>query len=162
MGMLDEEARTEADMRKSAELIVDTCFGVEEDDVVTIITDDRRKEEAEMVAQVVSERGGWPIVMNNEMQVSRAMKDTHFPMIPPRNLHQAMVTSDEIIIITNLEWANRFAHVSAVKESCLANARIGSVEEGLVAGPLAFPTLKKPLSMRAMQSPCSRVHAGFV
>ena len=73
MGMLDEEVRTEADMRKSAELIVDTCFGVEEDDVVTIITDDRRKEEAEMVAQVVSERGGWPIVMNNETQVSRAM-----------------------------------------------------------------------------------------
>ena len=146
MGMLDEEVRTEADMRKSAELIVDTCFGVEEDDVVTIITDDRRKEEAEMVAQVVSERGGWPIVMNNETQVSRAMKDTHFPMIPPRNLHQAMVTSDEIIIITNLEWANRFARW----------------KKALVAGLLACPTLKRPLSTRVMQLPCSRVHAEFV
>jgi leucyl aminopeptidase (aminopeptidase T) len=52
-------------------------------------------------------------------------------MAPPRNLHQAMVNSDEIIIITNLEWANRFAHVSAVKESCAANAKIASVEPGM-------------------------------
>jgi leucyl aminopeptidase (aminopeptidase T) len=42
-----------------------------------------------------------------------------------------MVNSDEIIIITNLEWANRFAHVSAVKESCANNAKIASVEEGM-------------------------------
>jgi len=42
-----------------------------------------------------------------------------------------MVSSDEIIIITNLEWANRFAHVSAVKESCANNAKIASVEPGM-------------------------------
>ena len=52
-------------------------------------------------------------------------------MAPPRNLHQAMMNSDEIIIITNLEWANRFAHVSAVRESCDNNAKIASVEEGI-------------------------------
>src|SRR5262249_30125695 len=56
---------------------------------------------------------------------------TRFPMAPPRNLHQAMISSDEIIIITNLEWANRFAHVSAVRESCEHNAKIASVEEGI-------------------------------
>ena len=49
-------------MRKSAELVVDVCFQVKDGDVVTIITDNRRKEEADMVATVVSERGGWPIV----------------------------------------------------------------------------------------------------
>jgi leucyl aminopeptidase (aminopeptidase T) len=42
-----------------------------------------------------------------------------------------MVGSDEVIIITNLEWANRFAHVSAVKETCAANGKIASVEEGM-------------------------------
>ena len=42
-----------------------------------------------------------------------------------------MVGSDEIIIITNLEWANRFAHVSAVKESCANNGKIASVEPGM-------------------------------
>ena len=71
--------------------------------------------------------------MNNETQVRRGRADTHFPMAPPRNLHQAMVSSDEIIIITNLEWANRFAHVSAVKESCANNAKIASVEPGMGA-----------------------------
>jgi len=97
-----EEPRTEEQMRKSAELVVDVCFAVNEGDVVTIITDNRRKEEADMVATVVSERGGWPIVANNNTQVQRALQDTHFPMVPPRNLHRAMVTSDQIIIMTNL------------------------------------------------------------
>ena len=110
MAKNQEQPHTEEDMRKSAELIVDTCFEVEEGDVVTIITDNRRSEEAEMVATVVSERGAWPVVMNNDTQVRRALQDTHFPMVPPRNLHTAMVTADEIIIMTDLEWANRFAH----------------------------------------------------
>ena len=69
--------------------------------------------------------------MNNENQVRRGRADMQFPMAPPRNLHKAMVASDEIIIITNLEWANRFAHVSAVRESCDANVKIASVEEGM-------------------------------
>ena len=42
-----------------------------------------------------------------------------------------MVGSDEVIIITNLEWANRFAHVSAVRETCEANGKIASVEPGM-------------------------------
>ena len=137
-----EEPRTEAQMRKSAELVVDVCFGVKEGDVVTIITDDRRKEEADMVATVVSERGGWPIVANNETQVRRALQDTHFPMVPPRNLHKAMVTSDQIIIMTNLEWANRFAHVPAVKESVANQVRIGSIEEGFGRWPISVEDIE--------------------
>src|SRR5919201_1198610 len=116
---------------KDAALIVDICFAVEDGDVVTIICDDDREEEARAVAEVVVERGGWPVVMNNETQVRRGRADVRFPMAPPANLHRAMVNSDEIIIITNLEWANRFAHVSAVKESCASNAKIASVEPGM-------------------------------
>ena len=134
--------RTEAQLRASAELVVDTCFEVKEGDVVTIITDDRRKPEAEMVANVVAERGGLPIVANNETQVRRALADTHFPMVPPRNLHQAMVTSDQIIIMTNLEWANRFAHVPAVKESVANMARIGSIEEGFGRWPISVADIE--------------------
>ncbi len=118
-------------MRKDAELVVDVCMSVEADDVVTIITDDSRYDEAKVVADVCLDRGAWPVIMNNEAQVSRGIADTHFPMAPPRNLHQAMVTSDEIIIITQLEWANRFAHVPAVKESCGNDAKIASVEPGM-------------------------------
>jgi leucyl aminopeptidase (aminopeptidase T) len=120
-----------ASIRKDAELVVDICMTVEQDDVVTIITDDEHAHEAHAVAEVCMERGAWPVMMNNEMQVRRGLADTHFPMAPPQNLHQAMVSSDEIIIITNLEWANRFAHISAVKESVANNAKIASVEPGM-------------------------------
>jgi leucyl aminopeptidase (aminopeptidase T) len=119
------------DLKQDAALIVDVCFSVEEGDVVTIICDDEREDEARAVAEVVVERGGWPVIMNNEMQVRRGLADTLFPMAPPRNLHNAMTSSDEIIIITNLEWANRFAHNAAVKESVANNAKIASVEPGM-------------------------------
>ncbi|HEY3229591.1 MAG TPA: hypothetical protein VGJ87_10240, partial [Roseiflexaceae bacterium] len=101
-------------LRRDADLVVGTCMSVEKGDIVTIITDDAHAAEADTLAASVLGRGGFPVIMNNEAQVQRAMQDMRFPMAPPRNLHQAMVSSDEIIIITNLEWANRFAHVSAV------------------------------------------------
>jgi leucyl aminopeptidase (aminopeptidase T) len=118
-------------LRRDAELVVGVCMSVGKGDVVTIITDDAHQQEADALARIVVERGGFPVICNNEYQVRRAVADTRFPMAPPRNLHQAMVASDEIIIITNLEWANRFAHVSAVRESCDNNAKIASVEEGI-------------------------------
>jgi leucyl aminopeptidase (aminopeptidase T) len=139
---MPEEPRTEAQLRQSAELVVDVCFEVKDGDVVTIITDDRRKPEAEMVATVVAERGGLPIVANNETQIRRALADTLFPMVPPRNLHQAMVVSNQIIIMTNLEWANRFAHVPAVKESVANQVRIGSIEEGFGRWPISVADIE--------------------
>jgi leucyl aminopeptidase (aminopeptidase T) len=119
------------DLKKDAALIVDVCFSVEEGDVVTIICDDDREDEAKAVAEVVVERGGWPVVVNNETQVRRGRADVRFPMAPPANLHRAMVGSDEVIIIANLEWANRFAHVNAVRETCEANGKIASIEPGM-------------------------------
>ena len=118
-------------LRKDAELVVDVCMSVEQDDVVTIICDDEHREQADTVASVCVERGAWPVIMNNEAQVARGRADTRFPMAPPRNLHTAMTSSDEVIILTNLEWANRFAHVNAVRETCAANGKIASVEEGM-------------------------------
>ena len=120
-----------AAIKRDAELVVDVCMSVEAGDVVTIITDDENEHLARVVNEVCLEREAWPVVVNNEAQVRRGRADTHFPMAPPKQLHEAMVSSDEIIIITNLEWANRFAHVSAVKESCANNAKIASVEPGM-------------------------------
>jgi len=119
------------DLKKDAALIVDVCFAIEEGDVVTIICDNEREDEARAVADVVVERGGWPVVVNNETQVRRGRADVRFPMAPPANLHRAMVGSDEVIIIANLEWANRFAHVNAVRETCEANGKIASIEPGM-------------------------------
>src|ERR671938_907529 len=121
----------ETDLLEDAALIVDVCFGVEEGDVVTIICDDDREPQAHAVAEVVVERGGWPVIMNNEYQVRRGRADVRFPMAPPANLHRAMVGSEEVIIMANLEWANRFAHVNAVRETCAANGKIASIEPGM-------------------------------
>jgi leucyl aminopeptidase (aminopeptidase T) len=120
-----------SDLKKDAALIIDVCFSVEEGDVVTIICDDDREDEARAVAEVVVERGGWPVIINNDTQVRRARADVRFPMAPPANLHRAMVGSDEVIIIANLEWANRFAHVNAVRETVEANGKIASIEPGM-------------------------------
>jgi leucyl aminopeptidase (aminopeptidase T) len=128
---------------KDATLVVDVCLSVEEGDVVTIICDDEHAEQAEAVARVVVERGGWPVMMNNEMQVRRGRADVRFPMAPPANLHRAMVGSDEVIILTDLEWANRFAHVSAVRETCEANGKIASVEEGMGTWDLTVDHIKE-------------------
>src|ERR671935_1987823 len=128
---------------KDAALIVDTCFSVEEGDVVTIICDDGRVEEARAVADVCVERGAWPVVMNNETQVRRGRADVRFPMAPPANLHRAMVGSDEVIIIANLEWANRFAHVNAVRETCEANGKIASVEPGMGSWGITIEDLRR-------------------
>ena len=120
-----------SELMKDAALVVDVCMSVEEGDVVTIICDDDHTEQAAAVADLVVARGGWPVVMNNEAQVRRGRADVRFPMAPPANLHRAMVGSDEVIIIANLEWANRFAHVNAVRETCEANGKIASVEPGM-------------------------------
>ncbi len=116
---------------EDAALIVDVCFSIEEGDVVTIICDDDREDEARAVAEVCVERGAWPVIMNNETQVRRGRADVRFPMAPPANLHRAMVGADEVIIIANLEWANRFAHINAVRETCEANGKIASILAGM-------------------------------
>src|SRR3954466_3038146 len=111
----------ETDLLKDAALIVDVCFSVEEGDVVTIICDNDREDEARAVAEVCVERGAWPVIMNNEQQLRRGRADVRFPMAPPANLHRAMVGSDEVMIIANLEWANRFAHLHSFRERCSSN-----------------------------------------
>jgi leucyl aminopeptidase (aminopeptidase T) len=116
---------------EEARLVVDVCMSVEAGDNVTIICDDDHREHASVIADIVVERGGFPVIMNNETQVRRGRADVRFPMAPPPNLHRAMVGSDEVIILTNLEWANRFAHVNAVRETCEANGKIASVEPGM-------------------------------
>ena len=136
-------AVTTDDLLEDAALIVDVCFSVEEGDVVTIICDDDRADEAHAVAEVCVERGAWPVIMNNELQVRRGRADVRFPRAPPANLHRAMVGSDEVIIIANLEWANRFAHVNAVRETCEANGKIASIEPGMGEWGLTHEDLER-------------------
>ncbi|MCC6313531.1 MAG: hypothetical protein IT337_05925, partial [Thermomicrobiales bacterium] len=50
-------ADLDAGLRRDAELVVGVCMSVEQNDVVTIITDDAHASEADALAQIVVERG---------------------------------------------------------------------------------------------------------
>ena len=117
-------------LRKDAELIVDTCLSVEQGDVVTIICDDDHASPGQPSPRSSS---SGRLAGHHEQRDAGAPWSRRHPLPdgPPANLHDAMLGSDEIIIMTNLEWANRFAHVSAVRESCANNVKIASVEEGM-------------------------------
>ncbi len=116
---------------KGARLIVEHCMTVKANDKVLIIADDSHMRIAESIAGVAYSLGAYPVIANVTHHVTAALASMAVPMEPPEHLAQAMLHSDEIIITTNLEWANRFAHVNPVKESVERGVKIASVEEGL-------------------------------
>jgi aminopeptidase len=116
---------------KGARLIVEHCMTVKENDKVLIIADDAHMRIAESIAGVAYSLGAYPLITNVTHHVTACMASMAVSMEPPEHLCQAMLHSDEIIITTNLEWANRFAHVNPVKESVERGVKIASIEEGL-------------------------------
>ncbi len=116
---------------KGARLVVETCFAVKAGDAVLIICDEDHRREAEAIAGVAVSLGAYPVVADISHHVSSALASMKVPMEPAKNLAAAMEASDVIIITTNLEWANRFAHVNPVAASVSKGAKIGSVEEGM-------------------------------
>ena len=73
---------TAQEIRKDAELVIDVCMSVEPDDVVTIICDNEHRVEADALAEVAVDRGAWPVVMDNEMQVRRGRAvRTHMKLV---------------------------------------------------------------------------------
>jgi leucyl aminopeptidase (aminopeptidase T) len=116
---------------KGARLIVEHCMTVKENDKVLVIADDDHMRIAESIAGVANSLGAYPVIANVTHHVTAALASMAVSMEPPEHLAQAMLHSDEIIITTNLEWANRFAHVDPVRGSVERGAKIASVEEGL-------------------------------
>ncbi len=116
---------------KGARLVVERCFDVQEGDSVLVICDEDHRREAEAIAGVAVSLGAYPVVADVSHHVSAAMASMAVPMEPSKTVAAAMKASDVIIITTNLEWANRFAHVDPVAESVKLGAKIGSVEEGM-------------------------------
>src|SRR4030042_4928332 len=116
---------------KGARLIVEHCMTVEAGDKVLIIADHDHMMNAEALAGAAFAVGAYPVIANVTHHVSSALASMEVPMEPPAHLAEAMIHSDEIIITTNLEWANRFAHVNPVRASVERGAKIASVEEGM-------------------------------
>jgi leucyl aminopeptidase (aminopeptidase T) len=123
---------------KGARLVVERCFAVKDGDAVLIIADEDHKREAQAIAGVAYSHGAYPVVADVSHHVSSALASMAVPMEPSKTVAAAMKASDVIIITTNLEWANRFAHVDPVAESCNLGAKIGSVEEGMADWDLTF------------------------
>ena len=116
---------------KGARLIVEECMKVEPGNAVLIITDTGRLTEAQALSGMCWAAGASPVIADVTPQVTAASVSMKAPMEPPANLAAAMVNSDVILITAVMEWANRFAHVDPVRQSCNRGARIASVEEGM-------------------------------
>jgi leucyl aminopeptidase (aminopeptidase T) len=116
---------------KGARLVVEHCFAVQPGDSVLILADEDHAREAQAVAGVAYSVGSYPVIADVSHHVSSALASMAVPMEPSKTVAAAMKASDVIIITTNLEWANRFAHVNPVAESVDLGAKIGSVEEGM-------------------------------
>ncbi len=116
---------------KGARLIVETCMTVKEGDSLLVIADEEHRKEAQAIAGVAVSVGARPVIADVTPQVVACLADVTLPMEPPPHLAAAMVNSTEILIITNLEWANRFAHVNPVRAAVDKGAKIASIEPGM-------------------------------
>lgn len=122
---------------KGARLIVEECMKVEFGNTILIITDSGHLPEAQALSGACWAVGASPVIADVTPQVTAASVSMKAPMEPPSNLASAMVNSDVILITTVMEWANRFAHVDPVRQSCDRGAKIASVEEGMREWDLA-------------------------
>jgi len=118
---------------KGARLIVETCMTVKAGDSLLIIADEEHMKEAQAVAGVAVSVGARPVIADVTPQVVACLADVTEPMEPPPHLAAAMLNSNEILIITNLEWANRFAHVNPVRGAVDRGAKIASIEPGMAS-----------------------------
>lgn len=123
---------------KGARLIVEHCMAVKPGDKVLIIADHEHMMNAEALAGAAFAVSAYPLIVNVTHHVNSALASMEVPMEPPAHLAEAMIHSDEIIITTNLEWANRFAHVNPVRASVERGVKIASVEEGMESWDLTL------------------------
>lgn len=121
---------------KDARLVVEKCMAVAAGDKVLIIADHEHLPEARALAGCCHAAGAFPVIADITPHVTAGLISMKAPVEPPAHLGAAMVSSDVILITTNLEWANRFAHVNPVKQSVERGAKIASVEEGMGAWDL--------------------------
>ena len=122
---------SESTLIKGGLHIVEKCMHVEEGEKVVILYDEDHDRHAKVLSGLCFARGAFPAMIDMTPYVTAGQADTGYPMAPPDHIAKAIVDANVTIIYTNLEWANRFAHVPCVKETVDANHRIASIEEGM-------------------------------
>jgi len=115
---------------REASIVVNDGFRVEPNDVITVLADGDRMHEAHALAGAAAAAGGNVVLIDITQQVINGLLAPGIPE-PPKNISNAIVNSDVIIIKTNIDYAHRFAHTNAVRKAVDNNAKIASVEEGL-------------------------------
>jgi leucyl aminopeptidase (aminopeptidase T) len=117
-------------MTKEALICVRKGFRVKPNDRVLVIADGDHKAEAEALTAAANSEGGQVVLMDVSPHVVKGLLHAEIPE-PPAHISASMKNSDVIIIKTNIDYAHRFAHTNAVRESVDNQVRIASVEEGL-------------------------------
>ena len=115
---------------REASIVVNDGFRIQPGDVVTVLADGNHKLEAEALASAAGAAGGEVAIIDISPQVARGLISPGIPE-PPKNVHAAVTSSDVVIIKTEIDFAHRFAHTSAVRKAVDNQAKIASVEEGL-------------------------------
>lgn len=116
---------------KHANMVVNKCFDVQKGDNVLIIGDAEHMMEAQALSGCATQKGAHVLLADVTPYVNRCLYNMKESMAPAANLAGAMENSDVIMITTNIEWANRFAHVDPVGIACNKGAKVASVEYGM-------------------------------
>ena len=122
---------SETTLIKGGRFIVETCMHVESGEKVVILYDEDHERHAKVLSGLCFALGAFPALIDMTPYVTAGQADTGYPMTPPDHIARAIVDAEVTLIYTNLEWANRFAHVPCVKETVDADHRIASIEEGM-------------------------------
>jgi|BEDMetMinimDraft_2_1075160.scaffolds.fasta_scaffold01057_1 leucyl aminopeptidase (aminopeptidase T) len=115
---------------REASICVRKGFQVKPGDSVLVLTDGDHLDEAEALAAAANAEGSKIALMDISPLVVQGLLRAEIPE-PPKHVASAVKASDVIIIKTNIDYAHRFAHTTAVREAVDSKARIASVEEGL-------------------------------
>lgn len=115
---------------REASICIRKGYQVKPGDNVLVLTDGDHLDEAEALAAAANAESGKVALMDISPLVVQGLLRAEIPE-PPRHVASAVKASDVIIIKTNIDYAHRFAHTTAVREAVDSKARIASVEEGL-------------------------------
>lgn len=92
-------------IKRDARQAIEECLGVVAGESVSVIYDDPREDEARVLAKATQEVGASAVLINYGDQVAELVADplTYAPP-PPAPLKQAMINSDAVLLVTDVEW----------------------------------------------------------
>jgi leucyl aminopeptidase (aminopeptidase T) len=119
------------ELAADARLVVESCLSVQPGDVVTVVFDATHEPQARATAKAAKELGARILLIDNEDQIGPIRNDHGlFPGAPLAPLHQAMITSDHVVISTETNWHRHlwFAMWEATQEAQRRGVKVAYLE----------------------------------